>query len=340
MLAAVTGGTGFLGSILVTRLAQRGDRVRVLTRATSDVSAFARFPNVELVRGDLADSAALRRLCAGADVLFHMAAVVSWERSSREAQERVNVEGTRAVMDAARLSGTRRVIYTSSVAAIGLPAYPGQVADETNPFSGWQFGYFRSKHLAERAAFEAVEKHGLDVVALNPGTVFGGGASRRKTGSQKIIAMVAGGIPFYPTGGYCACDVDDVIDAHLAAVAKGRRGERYIVGGHNLLLRDVFGEIARQLGVRAPWLPVPGPLLRVVGEVNELKARITGRPTSVTREYAILGSRMLAYSSEKAIRELGYHVTPWEETVAKGIRSWREREARESAAAAAREVPA
>ncbi|HVO29849.1 MAG TPA: NAD-dependent epimerase/dehydratase family protein [bacterium] len=340
MLAAVTGGTGFLGSILVTRLAQRGDRVRVLTRPTSDVSALARLPNVELVRGDLADAAALGGLCAGADVLFHMAAVVSWERSSRDAQERVNVEGTRAVMEAARLAGTRRVIYTSSVAAIGLPAKRGVPADETNPFTGAEFGYFRSKHLAERVAFEAVEKHGLDVVALNPGTVFGGGASKRKTGSQKIIGMVAGGIPFYPRGGYCACDVDDVIDAHLAAVEKGRRGERYILGGHNLPLREVFGEIARQLGVRAPWIPVPGPLLRVAGELNELRSRITGRPTTITREYAVLGNMMLAYSSDKAIRELGYRVTPWPETVAKGIRSWREREARESAAAAAREARA
>lgn len=318
MLVAITGATGFIGSLLVRRLAERGDRVRALVRSGSDVSSIPE--GVEIVRGDLFDSAAMRRCFAGADVLFHLAAVVSWARAARAEQERVNVEGTRSVMDAARASGVSRVVFTSSVAAIGIPAR--LPADETNPFSGWEFDYFRTKYLAERAAFLS----GLEVVAVNPGTVFGGGASKRKTGSQKIIGMVARGIPFHPTGSYCACDADDVVAGHLAAAERGRAGERYILGGHNFALKDVFGEIARQLGVRAPWIPVPGPLLRVAGFVNE----VVSRSPAVTRDYAILGSMKLAYSSDKAIRELGYTVTPWPETVAKGIRSWREREARAS----------
>ena len=139
MLCAATGGTGFIGSVLVTRLAERGDHIRLLARHGSDVTPFLGFPNVEIVRGDLFDGAALRKLCAGADVLFHLAADLSFWRGARAAQDHTNIEGTRFVMDAARLSGVRRVIYTSSVAAVGLPANPGIPANENNPFAGWQF---------------------------------------------------------------------------------------------------------------------------------------------------------------------------------------------------------
>lgn len=335
MLVAVTGGTGFLGSVLVPRLIARGDRVRVLARAKTDASAL-QAAGVEVVRGDLFDAAALRRLGAGADVLFHMAALVSWWRGSAREQDRVNIEGTRAVMDAARLAGVRRVVYTSSVAAIGIPERDDRPADETNRFRGWEFNYFRTKHLAEEAAFEAGARGGVDVVAVNPGTVFGGGATQRKTGSQKVIGLVDRGIPFYPPGSYCACDVDDVIAGHLAAAEKGRPGERYILGGHNLALRDVFAEIARQLGKRAPRIRAPGLALKSVGFVNEAISRVTHKAPTITWEYAVLGSMKLAYSSEKAKRELGYTVTPWPETVAKGIRSYRERLAREAAASNAR----
>ncbi len=332
MLCAVTGGTGFIGSVLVARLAERGDRVRVLARPGSDVTPFAHFANVEIVPGDLHDGASLRRLCAGADALFHLAAHVSFWRGSIAEQERVNVEGTRFVMDAARLSGVGRIVYTSSVAAIGLPAHDGVPATESNPFSGGEYAYFRTKHAAERAAFDAASEHGLDVVAVNPGTVFGGGISKRVTGSQKIIGMIDGGLRAYPPGAYCACDVDDVVAGHLAAFEKGARGERYILGGHNIALRDVFGEIARQLGRPEPWIAIPSPLLLAAGLLGEARALFTGRAPTVTWDYARLGSMRLAYSSEKAIHGLGYEVTPWPETVAKGIRSHRERKAREARA--------
>lgn len=329
MLVAVTGATGFIGAPLVRRLVARGDRVRVMARPTSDLSAFEGL-DVEVVRGDLFDSASMRRLCAGADALFHLAADLSFWQGVAAEQDRINVEGTRRAMDAARAGGVGRVIHTSSVAAIGIPADRDRPADESNPFSGWQYTYFRTKKLAEDQAFRAVDEHGLDVVAVNPGTVFGGAVARRRSGSQRIIGMVAKGAPIpllgrlrvYPPGGYNLCDVDDVVAGHLLALEKGRTRERYILGGHNLSLRAVFTEIARQLGVPPPK-PIPGPALLAVGWLSEVVASVTGKMPQVTWDYARLGTMRLFYDSSKAIRELGYPITPWEETIAKGVASWR-----------------
>lgn len=334
MLAAVTGGTGFIGAPLVRALSARGDRVRVLARATSDVSLFDGLAGVEIVRGDLFDQASLRRLCAGADGLFHLAADLSFWRGANQRQDATNIAGTASVMRAAKASGVGRIVHTSSVAAVGIPADSSRPADERNPFRGDQYNYFRSKRLAEEAAFAAMHELGLDVVAVNPGTVFGGAVARRKSGSQRIIGMVARGVkipPFgrlraYPPGGYNLCDVDDVVAGHLLAFEKGRRGERYILGGHNLMLRDVFGEIARQLGLPAP-MRTPAPVILALGAVSEVIASVSGKMPQVSWDYAVLGCMKLFYDSSKAVRELGYPITPFEETIAKGVASYRAAEA-------------
>lgn len=332
MLAAVTGGTGFIGTALVRRLAARGDRVRVLARASSSTDAFAGLAGVEIVRGDLFDAASLRRLMVGVDGLFHLAADLTFWRGARATQDRVNIAGTEAVMREAKACAVPRIVHASSVAAVGIPADPDRPADEDNPFSGDQYGYFRTKHAAEQVAFDAGERLGLDVVAINPGTVFGGVVVKgRKSGSQRIVGMVDHGVrvpltPFrvraYPPGGYNLCDIDDVVAGTLAAFTRGRRGHRYILGGHNKLLREVFGEIARQLGVPRP-IPMPGSLLLLFGGLSELGAMITGKMPAVTWDYAMLGRMRLFYDSSKAIRELGYAITPFEETVAKGVSGYR-----------------
>lgn len=335
MLAAVTGGTGFIGAPLVRALSARGDRVRVLARAASDVTVFDGLAGVEIVRGDLFDGASLRRLCAGADGLFHLAADLSFWRGANQGQDATNIAGTASVMRAAKASGVGRIVHTSSVAAVGIPADPSRPANEMNPFRGDQYNYFRSKRLAEEAAFDAMNELGLDVVAVNPGTVFGGAVARRKSGSQRIIGMVARGVrlpPFgpriraYPPGGYNLCDVDDVVAGHLLAYEKGRRGHRYILGGHNLMLREVFGEIARQLGLPPPTR-TPAPVILALGAMSELVASINGKMPQISWDYAMLGCMKLFYDSSKAVKELGYPITPFPETIAKGVVSYRAAEA-------------
>ncbi len=331
MLAAVTGGTGFVGTYLVKRLVARGDRVRLLARATSDLSVFDGLP-VDVVCGDLHDAAALRRLCAGADGLFHLAADLSFWRGAREIQERVNVAGTRNVMTAAKAGGVGRVVYTSSVAAIGIPARPGVPADEENPFRGESYTYLRTKRIAERVALDACDSHGLDVVAVNPAVVYGGAASAtRASGSQRIVGLIDEGVRLfgrvgprvYPPGGYCVCDIDAVVDAHIAAYERGRRGHRYILGGHNVTLREIFEAVSRTLGVPVPTIQVPVPMLLALGAVSELRAAFTGTMPKVTWDYAVLGTMLMWYDSSKAASELGYEPPPFEASIGKAVAEYR-----------------
>lgn len=328
MLFAVTGGTGFIGTVLVRRLSRDGHRVRVLARGTSDTARIASLPQVEIVRGDLGDLAALRRLCATADGLFHLAADLSYWRGAREEQDRVNVEGTRLVMRAAASAGTRRVVFTSSVAAVGLPAHPGVPAGEENPFTerSMRFNYLWSKRRAEDEAFAAMTRDGLDVVSVNPSSVFGGEAGPgRQGGSQRFVSAVEHGIGrrVYPPGGTSVADVDAVVDAHLAAFEKGRRGQRYILAGHNVTYRDLFAAIAGELGVRGPRFGIPRVAMFARALVDELRSSFTRRPPEVSLDYAALGSTLLWYDSSKAERELGYRVAPFEECVRRAVASHR-----------------
>ena len=332
MLFAVTGGTGFIGTVLVRRLSKDGHRTRVLARKSSDTSRIEALPGVEIVRGDLLDIASLRTLCAGADALFHLAADLSAWRGNNANQDLVNVDGTRVVMKQAAAAGVGRVVFTSSVAALGIPERAGVPADEDNAFSrqSERFNYLWSKHRAEREAFEAMDREGLDVVAVNPSAVFGGDASgARKGGSQRIIGIVDKGVGklrlrLYPPGGTSVCDVDSVVDGHIAAFHKGRTGERYILAGHNVTYREIFFAVAKELGVPDPKFGSPKILLKAIAGVQELRSRFTKETPQVSWDYAVLGSTKMWFDSSKAARELGYKVAPFEECVKRAVVAYKE----------------
>ncbi|HEY3228882.1 MAG TPA: NAD-dependent epimerase/dehydratase family protein, partial [Roseiflexaceae bacterium] len=228
MKVLVTGGTGFLGANLVAALLERGDAVRVLRRANSSLIALDGLP-VEHVIGDILEPDAVARAVAGCDLVFHVAALASYWRARRDQVYRVNVEGTRIVMDACSRAGVPRVVHTSSVAAVGIPP-PGTVGDETTPFDALSatFAYADSKHRAEAEVQNAVAR-GLDVVIVNPASVFGAGDHYLNTG-RIVIEYGRGRIPVVPPGGMCVVDVDAVVRGHLLAAERGRAGERYILG--------------------------------------------------------------------------------------------------------------
>jgi dihydroflavonol-4-reductase len=311
MLALVTGATGFVGANLAQALAARGDDVRVLRRSTSRLDALTDVP-VTYVTGDLLDAGALEEAMSGCDVVFHVAALSQYWRTSKETIYRVNVDGTRNVMAAALVAGVGRVVHTSSIAALGIPVHD-QVLDETAVFPDSQawFTYGHSKYLAEVEVRRAVDQ-GLPAVIVNPGIVIGPRDINFVSGSI-IRASVKGQLRIVPPGGSNIVHVADVVAGQLAAAERGRVGERYILGGENLSHWDAAVTAAAVTGGLGPLTTLPSwslnPLAMLVDAFNGLSPQ----PPLLIGQQLRLGGLNIYVDSSKAIRELGLPQTPFRE---------------------------
>jgi dihydroflavonol-4-reductase len=316
----VTGGTGFIGAHICAACVARGDRVRVLRRASSSLLALAGMP-IEFVIGDVLDRAAVARAVEGCDLVFHVAAISSYWRARREEIERVNVEGTRVVMEACLRAGTPRVVHTSSAAAVGIAR--NRPADETTPFDRLSatFAYANSKRCAEKVVLEAVGR-GLPAVMVNPAAVVGAADHYLNTGSL-VVAYSRGRIPIVPPGGMCVVDADAVTQGHLLAAARGRVGERYILGGENLSFMQVAATIAAVAGVRRPRLIVPASLLAIVAPIIDTANRVRRSPPVLSGEQVRLSRVNFFFDSSKAVRELGYMLLPFRGAVEKALAWYR-----------------
>ena len=314
MKVLVTGATGFVGSNIAAALAARGDQVRVLRRATSRLDALEGVP-VEHVVGDILAPDSLLPAMQGCQVVFHVAATSQYWRSTRETLYRVNVDGTRNVMQAALATRVERLVHTSSVAAIGYPR-PGRLADESQTFppelSWWPYGH--SKHLAELEVQQAVAQ-GLPAVVVNPTIILGPRDVNFVSGSL-VRASIKGQLRILPPGGSNVVHVDDVVAGHLAAAERGRPGERYILGGENLSHWDSAVILAEVTGGPRPWLVLPrwslAPLARLVDAFNA----VSRRPPLATGEHILLGGETFFVDNHKAVRELGLPQTPFRQAVA------------------------
>lgn len=304
MKALVTGATGFVGSHITRQLIDAGHSVRALYRSETKLRQLAGL-DLEAVRGDLDDSARLERACAGCEVVFHVAAKADyWKDDDRDALWRVNVEGTRNLLAAAKAAGARRVVFTSSASTIGI--LPGeQIADETTPFNlpPERFWYAYTKRKAEAVAAEFVAA-GLDVVTLNPAVIVGPGDLNAISGSFIIETARFQWLLPISSGGISVIDVRDVARAHLAASERGQPGERYILSAANLSYREWFGMIAAACGVRPPLLAMPDWLLEPTARLIDLLRGI-GIQTPTDANQTRLGSARVYYDAGKANRELG-----------------------------------
>ena len=318
-IALVTGATGFVGSAVARALLDAGHTVRALARPASDRRNLAGLP-VEVCVGDLGDPASLAAALAGCTALFHVAADYRlWVRDP-EVMERANVGGTEAIMRAALSAGIRRVVYTSSVATLGLPA-DGAPGNETTPVSlADMIGpYKRSKFLAEERVRDLIANRGLPAIIVNPSTPVGPRDIKPTPTGRMIVEAAAGRMPAYVDTGLNLVCVEDVARGHLLAFERGRIGERYVLGGENLPLAAILAIIARLVGRRPPRLKLPtGPLLPVAA-VAELIARFTGREPFVTRDSLRMAKKKMFFSSAKAERELGYRARPAEAGLADAI---------------------
>lgn len=316
--ALVTGATGFVGWHVARRLLERGYRVRALARPGSEVREL----DVELVRGDLRDAASVERAASGCGVIFHVAADYRlWARDPRELY-RSNVDGTRNVMAAARACRAERVVYTSTVGAIGIPA--DGLGDEDTPvrLRDMVGHYKRSKFLAEVAARQEA-RAGLPVVIVNPTAPIGDHDFKPTPTGRIILDFLRGAMPAYIDTGLNFVDVRDVAEGHLLALERGRGGERYILGSENLTLEEFFRQLSAVSGLPAPRRRIPYWLAFAAALASTGWARVTQRPPRAPLEGVRMARKKMFVSSEKARRELGYEPQPIEGALRRAVEWFR-----------------
>jgi len=319
MLAFLTGATGFVGSHVARTLAEKGADLRLLVRTNSNKKNLDDL-KADLVTGDLRDSGSLEKGIAGCDVVFHVAADYRlWVRDPDE-MYRANVEGTRAILEAARKANIRRVVYTSSVATMGFTSN-GQPADEQSPVSlANMIGpYKRSKFMAEQVAIAAA-RAGQDVVIVNPTTPVGERDIKPTPTGRIVIDFLKKKFPAYVDTGLNLVDVRECAVGHVAALEKGRSGERYILAGENLTLKQILDKLAVITGLPSPKVRVPYVLALATGVVDELvTGRICGREPRATIDAVRMGRKKMFASSAKAERELGWKVMPVDDALLRAV---------------------
>jgi dihydroflavonol-4-reductase len=317
--ALVTGAAGFIGGHVAAALAAEGADVRAFDRRPPPALP----PGIDFVAGDLLDPAALARALEGCDAVFHLAALYSYDRDDADAMRAVNVEGTRLLLDAvARGADRRRVVHTSSCGTCG--PVRGRAATEGDGPPEWELSvpYKRTKVDGERLAMSAA-KEGLDVVVVNPTTPVGPG-DRRPTPTGKMVADVARGRAraHLAGGALNVVAVEDVATGHLLAHGLGRPGERYLLGGENLSMREVFAIVASAAGRPPPRMAVPWALANATARVAEVALGAVGRkPSLLVLDEVRLARQPMTFDDSKARRELGYRSRPAAEALAAAARA-------------------
>jgi len=313
MKVFVTGASGFIGSQLVPRLINSGHAVTTFGRSRPTYSGIdnSAFTHVE---GDITDKDKVFEAMSGADQVFHMAGLISYRKADRPRQYQVNVVGTANVMEAALKHGVKRVIHTSSIAGMGIPQ-PGTVGDENLEYNlnGLGLNYCDTKHQAELEVFKFC-KQGLPALMLCPGIIFGEGDTHPH--HHTIFAIIAkGNMIGCPEGGVTFSDIDDVVEAHINAMTKGRPGERYVLGSANLTYLDAAKTFCSVLHSKPPKLIIPGFILIALGNICEFIFPLLGKRPPLTRQIAWLSQRKIFFSADKAIAEIGIKQTPFIETI-------------------------
>jgi dihydroflavonol-4-reductase len=319
--AFVTGASGFVGANLVRALLDRGWRVRALLRGEAPSLAGL---DVERVRGDLFVPG-LAETMRGSDAVFHAAATYSLWHRDRAAVMRANVDGTRAVLAAARAAGVPRVVHTSSVAAIGVRD-DGRPADETHqsPVERLVGVYKRSKYLAEQEARRAAEA-GQDVVIVNPTTPVGPWDAKPTPTGEIVVRFLNGRMPAYVDTGLNVVDVRDVAAGHVLAYERGRTGERYILGHENLTLHALLERLATVAGRPAPRLRLPSAIPLAYAALGEHVLARLGVVPDVSVESVRMARQKMYYTAEKAVRELGLPQSPVTDALADAVTWFRDR---------------
>ena len=320
MKAFVTGATGFVGSHVARVLAEQGADLRLLVRSTSDTKNIEDL-NADRVIGDLRHPESLERVIDGCDVVFHVAADYRLWVHDPDQMYRSNVDGTKAVLEAARKHRVRRVVYTSSVATMGFGSN-GHAVDENAPVSlEHMIGHYkRSKFMAEQLAVEAGTSGGMEVVVVNPTTPVGEQDIKPTPTGRIVVDFLKKKFPAYVDTGLNLVDVDECARGHIAALEKGRSGERYILGGENLTLKQILDKLAAITGLPSPHVRVPYVVAFAAGVVDEVvTGRMLRREPRATIEAVRMSRKKMFVTSAKAEKELGWKVVPVDDALRRAV---------------------
>lgn len=318
MKVLVTGATGFVGHWLVQRLLDEGLEVRVTHRSAEELEDLKGL-KLESVVADVTHLPSLVEACRGVDSVFHLAGLIAYSRAQRDAMERVNVGGTENIITACEQSKVRRLVHMSSVVAIGASFDGKTPLNENSPYNvhHLNLGYFETKKKAEDAVKLATRAGRIEAVIVNPSTIYGPGDARK--GSRGVQLKVARGkFPFYTSGGVNVVAVEDAVGCLVQAWKTGRNGERYIVAGENLLIRDLFGMIAAEAGVEPPKYLLPTPVVHLIGKVGDALEKI-GKKGPINGENAWTSTLYHWFDASKARKELGLNPKPAREAIHSSI---------------------
>ena len=317
MAVLVTGATGFVGAWLVRRLIERGETVHVLHRPTSNLEDLSGLDFVSKI-GDVTDADSVRRACLDVDTVFHLAGVVGYSRKERALMERVNVGGTRNVVEAVQTGRKPKLVYMSSVVAIGA-SFDGTPLNEESPYAigHLNLGYFETKKAAEELVKDACRKGKIEAVILKPSTIYG--AADAKKGSRKTQLKTARGkFPFYTSGGVSVVSVHDVVPTVINAREKGRNGERYILSGENLTIKDLLTRIADLAHAKRPSIYLPNPAVKLIGKAGDLLENM-GKKGPLNSENAWTSILYHWFDHAKATQELGFNPRPAQEALKESV---------------------
>ncbi|HEY5381925.1 MAG TPA: hopanoid-associated sugar epimerase [Acidobacteriaceae bacterium] len=315
----LTGATGFVGSHIAALAAEQGADLRLLTRRSSNLSNLPK--NAELVQGDLREPSAFASALRGCDALIHVAADYRlWVPDPAE-MYKANVEGTRELLRLAREAGVPRVVYTSSVATMGFRKDRSVVDEQTPVAESDMIGHYkRSKWMAEQVAIEAA-RAGQEVVILNPTTPIGSMDTKPTPTGRIVVDFLNRKFPAYVETGLNLVDVEQIAQMHLLALERGRPGERYILGGENLTLKQILDRLAAITGLPSPTMKVPHAVAMAFAFFDEtFTGKLRGKEPRATMEAVRMGRKMMWASSAKAERELGWRVLPVEDALRSACR--------------------
>ncbi|MHA1538216.1 MAG: hopanoid-associated sugar epimerase [Alphaproteobacteria bacterium] len=324
MSVLVTGATGFVGSAVARKLAERGERLRVLVRKSSDRRNLQGL-EAEPVEGDLRDPASLARALKGCSALYHVAADYRlWTRRPGELYE-ANVEGSKNIVLAACDAGVGRIVYTSSVAVLGINKDTSPADEETPVTLDDMIGHYkRSKFLAEEAVAKLIAERDAPVIIVNPSTPIGPRDVKPTPTGRLVLEAAAGKMPAYVDTGLNVAHVDDVAQGHLLAFEKGEVGERYVLGGDDMSLKEILHEVARIAGRKPPRVRLPHNLVMPIAAVSQIWARLFGGEPMATIDGIRMARKKMYFSSAKAKAALGYSPRPGIEALADAVAWFRE----------------
>jgi len=311
MKILITGATGFIGKTLTQKLAEDGHMVHAMYRSEEKAKTIEH-RNVRLFKGDITDYSSLESAMGSCEVVFHMAAYAKvWAKDSATFN-RINVQGTVNVLDAALREGVRKIVFTSSAGVFG-PSVNGIVTEKTERKISYFNEYEIAKALAEEKISEYINR-GLDIVVVNPTRVYGPGILNESNGITKMIKKYSEGkFRWIPGNGKSIGNyvyVDDVVEGHILALEKGKSGERYILGGNNVSFNSFFEQLAAASGKNQRMIKLPLPLMQAIAYFLSLRAKVFGIPPLITPPWVKRYVHNWEVSSEKAIYELGYEITP------------------------------